>query len=176
MRRLLAAELRQMAIGQGKIAVTPLQVANMMATIARRGVYVPPSLTAEQAHDAGSIDLEVNPEHIKLVIDAMEAVVHESGGTAYRVRELRETGLRIAGKTGTAEYDQNITDDWRCWFAGFAPVDDPQIAFAVVIEHGDSGAKIAGPRAAELLHLCIEHGYIKTASLAEISLRSASPP
>ncbi len=179
LRRLLAAELRQMAIGQGKIAVTPLQVANMMATIARRGVYVPPSLTVDQAQDAGSIDLEVNPEHIKLVIDAMEAVVHESGGTAYRISELHDTdlgGLRIAGKTGTAEYNRNITDDWRCWFAGFAPVDKPQIAFAVVIEHGDSGAKVAGPRAAELLQLCIDHGYIKTVSSADLSLRSASPP
>ena len=175
LRKLSAAELRQMGIGQGLIAVTPLQVANMMATIARGGVYVPPSLTGEQSKNAGSIDLEADPEHIKLVIDAMEAVVHQSGGTAYKISELRETGLRIAGKTGTAEYNQYIKDDWRCWFAGFAPVGDPQIAFAVVVEHGDSGAKVAGPRAAELLKLCIKHGYIKTASTAELSLESSSP-
>ena len=175
LRQLLAAELRQMAIGQGKIAVTPLQVANTMATIARGGVYVPPSLTAQQARDASSIDLQINPKHIKLVINAMEAVVHQSEGTAYRVSQLHKTGLRIAGKTGTAEYDKNVKDDWRCWFVGFAPANDPQIAFAVLVEHGKSGAAVAGPLAAELLQLCIDHGYIKTAPLAEFSL-GASPP
>ena len=173
--KLPAFEARQIAIGQGKLAVTPLQVANMMATIARRGVYFPPRI-ADQQPTATPIDLDCDPANIDLVIEAMEAVVHESGGTAYRIRELRDTGLRIAAKTGTAQYSIAVDNDWRCWFAGFAPADNPQIAFAVLVENGKSGAAVAGPRAAELLQLCIDRGYIKTSSTDQLSLQSSSTP
>ena len=170
-----ADQARLMAIGQGKLAVTPLQVANMMATLARRGKFLPVSIDLEEARNEEArkkraVDLQLDRQNIELVVRAMEAVVHEPEGTAYRISELHETGLRIAGKTGTAEYGQQ--DDWHCWFAGFAPADQPRVAFAVIIEHGDSGARVAGPVAARLLELCIKHGYIKTTYPTDLALQS----
>ena len=171
LRRLPDDEVRQLAIGQGKIAVSPLHVANMMATLARRGVHVSPTLDLNNNHSDKLLRLQFSPQDMDLVIRAMEAVVHESGGTAHGVPELRNLGIRIAGKTGTAQYEED-PKDWHCWFSGFAPADDPQVAFSVVIEHGETGAKTAGPVAAELLRLCVEHGHIKTASSADLSLQS----
>jgi cell division protein FtsI/penicillin-binding protein 2 len=111
-----------------------------------------------------------------LVLEAMQAVVHEIGGTAHSISELRDLGSSVAGKTGTAQYGLPDLEDYRCWFSGFAPANDPQIAFAVVIEHGQTGGKVAGPVAAKLLELCAQHGYIKTASSADLSLQSISGP
>ena len=167
--RLLADLARQLGIGQGTLAVSPLQVANMMATFARRGFYVPPTLNLAQDRSNQAVQLDFDPRAMDLVLRAMRAVVHE-GGTAGGVSGLRSLGFRIAAKTGTAEYQPDL-EDYRCWFSGFAPADDPQLAFSVVIEHGKTGADAAGPVAAELLRLCAEHGYIKTASSADLSLQ-----
>ena len=163
--RLPAYESRQMAIGQGKLTVTPLQVANMMAALARRGIYKPPRLALEQQNLPDAVQLPCDPRAVDLVLDAMKAVVHEPGGTAFSVPELHNLGFSVAGKTGTAQYHSDL-EDWRCWFAGFAPAEDPQIAFAVVIEHGESGSRVAGPVTGRLLQLCAKHGYIKTSALA----------
>ena len=165
LRRLPDSEARQIAIGQGKLTVTPLHVANMMATIARRGLYKSPRLTAQQKNLPDPVQLICDPQAMDLVLDAMNAVVNEPGGTAYSIPELRALGFTVAGKTGTAQYRPGL-EDWRCWFAGFAPARDPQIAFAVVIEHGESGARVAGPVAARLLKLCEKHGYINPSALA----------
>ena len=159
--RLDVVRARGLAIGQDKLTVTPLHVANMMATLARRGVYLSPSLNLAQEHLREPVSVGLNPDAIDLVLDAMQAVVHEPGGTAHEVPQLRRLGFRVAGKTGTAQYGPTDLQDWRCWFSGFAPADDPQIAFAVVIEHGKTGGSVAGPVAAELLRLCVEHGYIQ---------------
>lgn len=163
--RLPAYEARQIAIGQGKLTATPLQVANMMATLARRGIYKPPRLALEQQTLPDAVQLPCDSRAVDLVLDAMKAVVHEPGGTAFSVRELHDLGFTVAGKTGTAEYSQGL-EDWRCWFAGFAPADNPQIAFAVVIEHGESGGKVAGPIAGRFLELCAVHGYVKPSAPA----------
>ena len=172
---LQAWEARQFAIGQGRLTVTPLQVANMMATLARRGVYIPPSLNIKRNQIDEPTHLDFDPRAMDLVLRALEAVVNESGGTAYGVSELRSLGIRVAGKTGTAEYKPDL-NDWRCWFSGFAPADNLQIAFSVVIEHGSFGAQAAAPVAADLLRECIKHGYIKSSSSAGMSLPSVSPP
>ncbi|NIA07087.1 MAG: hypothetical protein GWP14_05550 [Actinobacteria bacterium] len=176
MPRLEAWQARQLAIGQGSLTVTPLQVANMMATLARRGVYLPPSLDLAQEQLREPVSPAIDPAAMDLILEAMQAVVNEPGGTAHGVSQLHRLDFRVAGKTGTAQYGSKDLEDWRCWFSGFAPADNPQIAFAVVIEHGRTGGSVAGPVAAELLRLCAQHGYIKTVSSGELSLQSSSGP
>jgi penicillin-binding protein 2 len=72
--------------------------------------------------------------------EGLRKVVNENGGTGYRT--VRSAKIEIAGKTGTA---QTPPKGDHAWFAGFAPYGDPQIAFAVVIEHGGHGGAVAGP-------------------------------
>ena len=160
-----AWQARQLAIGQGSLTVTPLQVANMMATLARRGVYLPPTLDLSQDRLTEPLSVPIDPASLSLILDAMQDVVH-GGGTARSVPGLQSLGFRVAGKTGSAQYDLSNPEDCRCWFSGFAPADNPRIAFSVVIEHGDTGGKAAGPIAVKLLESCRDRGYIKGDSSA----------
>ena len=160
-----AWQARQLAIGQGSLTVTTLQVANMMATLARRGVYLHPTLDLSQERLSEPLSVPVDPASISLILDAMQDVVH-GGGTARSVPGLQRLGFRVAGKTGSAQYDLSNPEDCRCWFSGFAPADNPRIAFSVVIEHGDTGGKAAGPVAVKLLESCRDRGYIEGASSA----------
>ena len=172
--KLEASQARQLAIGQGSLTVTPLQVANMMATLARRGLHIAPSLNLAQENISEPLSVPVDPDSVTLVLGAMKAVVHEPGGTAHGVSALQRLDFTVAGKTGTAQYAPPDLDDYRCWFSGFAPADNPQISFSVVIEHGKTGGGAAAPVAAKLLELCRQHGYIRTASSVDLSRRPSS--
>ena len=142
-----------LSIGQGEIAITPLQALNIATTIAGNGrryvprlvsKYIPPNkgepIVVESTIDA---DLHLKPETITIIKKAMWAVVND-GGTATRVAV---PGLNIAGKTGTAQVasqsKRNIPDDQlperlrdHAWFVSFAPVDDPKLALIVLLNHG----------------------------------------
>jgi penicillin-binding protein 2 len=85
-------------------------------------------------------------------------VVHDPHGTGYKSVRLDE--VTVAGKTGTAEAGGNRPD--HAWFAGYAPADHPRVAFAVVLEHGGSGGKSAGPIAREYVRALLETGLIAT--------------
>jgi penicillin-binding protein 2 len=152
------------AIGQGNTRVTVLQLAMAYAAIANGGtLYVPQVLQNVKAPD-GSLsetfqpriirDVGISPEHLALIRRALVDVVQEEGGTAYRARN--EDGVRLGGKTGTAQVvsrkgrAEEATSAWYLdrshgWFAGFAPAEDPQVAFAVLVEHGGSGGSSAAP-------------------------------
>ncbi|HSN82659.1 MAG TPA: penicillin-binding protein 2 [Polyangiales bacterium] len=152
------------AIGQGNTRVTVLQLAMAYAAIANGGtLYVPQVLQNVKAPD-GSLsetfqpriirDVGISPEHLALIRRALVDVVQEEGGTAYRARN--EDGVRLGGKTGTAQVvsrkgrAEESTSAWYLdrshgWFAGFAPAEDPQVAFAVLVEHGGSGGSSAAP-------------------------------
>jgi len=103
--------------------------------------------------------VNIDPEHHKLVMDALSAVVNEAGGTAYRSR-LKD--IKVAGKTGTAQVarlgsvrlKKEQMDYWErdhAWFASFAPVEDPQIAVVVLSEHGGHGGTEAAPAATAII-------------------------
>lgn len=152
-------------IGQGYHVVTPLQLAVATAQLAMGGRRMQPHLLrARQGEfDAGPVatgalavaEESFRPSDIAAVREGMEAVLHAPTGTARAV----SAGIqyRIAGKTGTAQtfglardqvYDENrVAENLRhqALFMGFAPADDPQIALAVVVEHGGSGSKAAAP-------------------------------
>ncbi len=170
-----AGVARGAAIGQGYVLVTPLHVANAIAAIARDGLWLPPLLTLEDlgAHPQGR-QLPFAPEHLRAVQSGMYKVVNESGGTAYkRFREAR-LGIEICGKTGTAQTSKQVRrnpqtgqmevvrDGDMCWFAGYAPAKNPQIAFAIVLEYGDAGGGgEAGPVAIDLIRALMEFGYLR---------------
>lgn len=156
-------ETEHISIGQGFIAVTPLQVANLMATVANGGtLYRPRFADAFLSHDGAFEEvpptvvrrIEVSEATLATVRDGMRKVVLP-GGTA---THYGLAGLRAAGKTGTADVvsaerqDPEIIETKpHAWFAGFAPYDKPKIAFAVILEHGGHGGIEAARVAAELL-------------------------
>lgn len=158
-------------IGQGYMLSTPLQLASATAAVARRGVRLRPraAVRIERSGVAEELPVERLPPvvasgegHWTRVIDGMQRVVHASSGTARRIGE--GIAYRIAGKTGTVQVVRQATrtspDElesipWElrdhALFAAFAPVDDPSIAVAVVVEHGGSGSRAAAPIARTLI-------------------------
>lgn len=145
-----------MSIGQGDMLCTPLQVANMMATVANGGrLYVPHFF--DRAMDADGDLLEsyrpqwretgLRPETLQVVREGMRRVVEGRKGTARRAGLAR---FRAAGKTGTAETGQQGV--FHAWFAGYAPHDRPKIAFVAVNERTSGhGSSHAAPIIADVL-------------------------
>ncbi|MHC4574245.1 MAG: peptidoglycan D,D-transpeptidase FtsI family protein [Planctomycetota bacterium] len=161
-----ASERRYFGIGQGNLRVTPLQVANAMAAIARRGVFRLPRLFIEDPnHSQGSPDnfeteipLGISPGTLDTLYDGMRAVVNEQGGTAakeFAHSGLAERGITVYGKTGSTEKPDHA------WFAGFATDTRGRgIAVAVLVEGGQHGSRDAAPLARDIFRFCIEEGYI----------------
>ena len=159
------------AIGQGNTRVTVIQLAMVYAAIANGGtLHVPQLVEAIENPDGTTVahfepkirrQVHVDPQHLATVMDGMNGVVNEYGGTAFD--ERIEGGVVVAGKTGTAQVSQRRLrpgDDpkraWffrrsHAWFAGYAPADDPQLAIVVLVEHGGDGGKHAAPIAIQVL-------------------------
>ena len=144
--------IRSLAIGQGEILVTPLQMANMAAIIANRGYYITPHLV-KAIQDTNRVYRELNfekkvvdirPEHFNTVIEGMQAVIEETR-LQYTVKL---DSVVICGKTGTV---QNPHGADHSAFVAFAPRDTPKIAIAVYIENAGFGATYAAPIAGLLI-------------------------
>ena len=157
------------SIGQGYVLSSPLQLAVMAARLAN-GKNVKPILTksinGQNIHDLGNIeDLNIEKSHLEIVRKALFKASNDRRGTAYGSRVINDE-YRIAGKTGTSQV-RNITDAERengvtknedlPWkrrdhglFVNFAPYDNPEIAVAVVVEHGGAGSKSAAPIARDI--------------------------
>lgn len=138
------------AIGQGEVLATPLQIANLGATIANRGYFYKPHVVREIK--GASLDSEyttrkytgINPEHFELTVAGMADAV--KFGTCRGIN--LEPQVEVCGKTGTAE---NPHGDDHSLFMGFAPKDNPKVAIAVVVENGRFGATNAVPIARLML-------------------------
>lgn len=155
------SERRWFGIGHGNLRVTPLQVADAMATIARGGVYTPARLIAEPVTTKrASTDLNISSATLAVVYDGMHAVAEEPGGTAYKEFEpvltsFASRGIRIYGKTGSTESPEHA------WFGGFAKDGAGRaIAVAVVVEGGQHGSEDAAPLGRDIFQFCIDAGYI----------------
>ncbi|MDI5898916.1 penicillin-binding protein 2 [Flavobacterium yafengii] len=145
------------SIGQGEVLMTPIQLANMMATIANEGHYYTPHIIKKiEGH---KIDEKfttkhvttIDKKHFKPIISGLFDVYNL--GTA---RSLRVEGIDICGKTGTAENFAKIGGvrvkmEDHSIFVAFAPKDNPKIAIAVMVENGGYGATIAGPIASLMI-------------------------
>jgi penicillin-binding protein 2 len=145
------------AIGQGEVLMTPIQLANMMATVANRGYYYTPHIIKKI--EGEKIDPKFTTKHVT-TIDRKYFEPMVSGlfdvynmGTA---AGLKVEGIEICGKTGTAENYAKIGGvrtklEDHSIFVAFAPKDNPKIAIAVMIENGGFGSVIAGPIASLMI-------------------------
>ncbi|WP_199554312.1 penicillin-binding protein 2 [Sandaracinobacteroides hominis] len=153
------ADTLNMAIGQGYVIVNPLQLAVMTARIAT-GKIVEPRMLAGAPQKAFA-PLPVPLDYLEVVRQGMDDVVNGPGGTA-RASQLNVPGIRMGGKTGTAQV-RRISAGFRggagvpwkyrdhALFIAFAPVDNPRYAISVVVEHGIGGSKAAAPIAKDVL-------------------------
>jgi penicillin-binding protein 2 len=178
------------AIGQGAMSVTPLQLALAYAALGNGGTLYMPQLVRSVETSDGSIVQDfpprirhkaaVRPDDLARVDDALHAVVNESIGTAFPVRD---DALDVSGKTGTAQTGYVATKDvdaktsWylsqnHAWFAAFSPAKAPEISVVVLIEHGGSGPTIAAPMAMEIVR---EYERIQAVRAGRPPPRPATP-
>lgn len=146
------ADLARLAIGQERLAVTPIQMATVAASVANDGVRMEPRLARIFRDRLGRVKKRIDPERAQRVMsrdtaaelnEMMRRVVEGGTGQAANIGDLR-----MAGKTGTAE----VPNGNQAWFIGFAPYDDPQYAIAVTIEETEGfGGTVAAPIAADVL-------------------------
>jgi len=145
--------VRSLAIGQGELLITPIQMANMTATIANRGFYITPHLV-KAIEGEGPIGDQYLQRHYTTidssfygpVVDGMDLVVN--GGKGSTARNARIEGITVCGKTGTAE---NPHGNDHSIFIAFAPKDNPKIALAVYVENQGFGTTYAAPIASLMI-------------------------
>ena len=158
-----AIDIGRVAIGQERLLASPLQMAEVAATIANEGELMQPQLLQEAKDPDGRTIEELDPDVQTRVVsedtaaqvaEMMTNVVNEGTATGLSVSTGAGT---LAGKTGTAEIDVAASLN-RPWFIGFAPVDDPQIAVAAMIEEctGCFGGEVAGPIATQVMDSLLE--------------------
>lgn len=148
-----------MAIGQGELLLTPIQMANMTAIIANRGFYITPHIIKSIEGEA-KIDsvfttkkyCSINPEAFEDIVEAMEMVIKNKKGTANNVF-IKD--LKFCGKTGTAE---NSKGKDHSIFIGFAPKENPKIALAVYVENQGWGSAWAAPIGALIVEKYLRGG------------------
>jgi penicillin-binding protein 2 len=148
-----ALTLISLAIGQGELLMTPLQMANMVACIGNRGYYYIPHVV-RQIEGVDTIESRFNKKHIipvdtanfGLVIRGMELAVNGGAGSTAGIARLPD--IVVCGKTGTAQNPHGLSNSV---FVAFAPKDNPKIAISVYVEHGKWGATYAAPIASLMI-------------------------
>jgi penicillin-binding protein 2 len=170
-----AGETLSTAIGQSFVLATPLQMVRMVAAIFNGGRVYEPQIIRWIGKDDELVytsapklkaEIKVNPENLALVKEGLIGVVNERHGTGGRARIK---GVTVAGKTGTAQVvnletekelltDGEIPEEFKdhAWFVAVAPVEDPQVALAIVVEHGGHGGSAAAPIAKEMIVAYLE--------------------
>ena len=136
----------QLAIGQGLLLVTPLQMALVAATIANNGKVYQPHLLKKEGTPEPLRKMEWSEEALAVVKGGMRDVVMQGTGRRVQVR-----GTDVSAKTGTAEVDVKGARHKNTWLMAFAPSEAPRIAIAMVIEDGESGGKTVAPLVKEVL-------------------------
>lgn len=176
-------ETINVSIGQGSVLSTPLQLATMVSRLVNGGKGVLPWLVkyadGAQIHNGEYPDLNLNPNHLKLVMEGMWQVVNSQSGTAYgsRLKMTDHPEWEMGGKTGTSQVkritmamrnagvkneDLPWKDRHHALFVGYAPTNAPRYAIGVVVEHGVGGSKAAAPVAKDLLTLALQRDPAKS--------------
>ncbi|SHH58196.1 peptidoglycan D,D-transpeptidase FtsI family protein [Clostridium grantii] len=147
-------EIAQSAIGQGTVLATPFQMALIAATIANDGIMKESFLVSEVLDGNGSSIKSFNQQNSTRIIPAEDASVIKG-----YMREVVENGtgsnaaiddIQVCGKTGTAEYSSD-KDKTHAWFVGFAPMENPKVAIAVIVEDGGTGGSLSAKIAREVI-------------------------
>ena len=161
--KLNKAQLALSSIGQYDVAASPLQMAMVSAAIANDGVLMDPYIVSNvrshdlkpiETHEAQVLSKAMTPENAKELQQMMAAVVSEGTGHNAQI-----PGVEVAGKTGTAQSDPKRKP--FAWFTSFAPVDDPKVAVAVIVEDADiprndiAGGRVAAPIAKAVMEAAL---------------------
>jgi penicillin-binding protein 2 len=167
-------ETPSVAIGQGYLTTTPLQLANMMAAVANGGTLYRPRIVNKVESIDGTMVREYGPEKIRTISlkpatlqrvqTALADVVRGKGGTG---GAARSNMVSVAGKTGTAQVVEmkaaylkseqlSYFNRDHAWFVAYAPVENPQVAIVVLVEHGGHGGEAAAPMAKKVFEKYIE--------------------
>jgi penicillin-binding protein 2 len=163
-------ETLTIAIGQGFLLTTPIQILNLIASVSNGGIlYLPQVIKNIETPDGDIIKacspqeirrIPISKENIDFIKDALWGVVNEPHGTGWRAKI---SGIDVAGKTGTAQVigipqgerkkDEDKPFKFRdhAWFCAFAPKDSPNIAVLILIEHGGHGGSVAAPIARDVI-------------------------
>lgn len=170
-KRWIYGETMPVAIGQGYVLMTPIQLASMVSTVASEGTIYRPMLVKRIVDADGKTLREFAPEKIgstgisaenfRLIKQGLFAVVNESGGTGWAARVGE---VKVAGKTGTSQVvklrDSKKSTPYQfrdhALFVAFAPFENPQIAVSVVVEHGEHGGSAAGPIAGKIIQAWLD--------------------
>jgi penicillin-binding protein 2 len=149
-RKWYAGETISVAIGQGAVTTTPLQLARMIGGVAMGGIFKQPHFLKD-APNVGEEQFQISEPTVEKVTDAMYGVVNEGGGTA---TAIKLPGIEFSGKSGTAQvinYDLRSrlgkTKQFKdnSWFVGYAPRRTPEIVVSVLVQSGGHGSEVAGP-------------------------------
>jgi penicillin-binding protein 2 len=148
-----ALNIISLAIGQGELLVTPLQMANMVAAIANRGEYITPHLVKSISNN--DIDTtyrkkhntHIKKKHFETVIDGMEMVISGDKHSTGKLASI--DSISICGKTGTVQYSRIKKE--HSVFVAFAPKKNPKIAIVVYVENGTWGSRYGAPIAGLLV-------------------------
>ena len=146
----------QMAIGQGYLLTTPIQILNLTCAMANQGRVLQPHLLYQildektgqprlEYREEELVQVPFRKEDMDLVRKSLEQVVESTGGTG---KKARISGIEIAGKTGTSE---NPHGENHAWFTAYAPASDPRVAVMVLVENGGEGGVVAAPIAKRVM-------------------------
>ena len=161
-KRWYPGETLPVAIGQGAVTATPMQVARSMAAAVNGGKVLKPRVVRKvSASDGRVFEEHIEPEVVRdlsTYIDAsvfkevrrgMEGVVSDKRGTGHRAALPEIAGVSVGGKTGTSQVGTKEED--HAWFAGYAPVQNPSIVVAAIVENGGHGGATAAPLVRQVL-------------------------
>jgi penicillin-binding protein 2 len=184
------------AIGQGATTVTVLQLALAYAALANGGTLYQPQLVRAVETSNGTVvqefnprvrrQIDIRPENLKLVQDALKAGVNDVAGTSRHAAEQANlTDIDVAGKTGTAQVSHHLARGaeaekvWyfnreHAWFGSWAPVKSPEVAVVALVEHGGTGGKHAAPIAFEAIRAY--HEFIQNGQAAPRKSAAAPVP
>jgi penicillin-binding protein 2 len=195
-RKWYAGETISVAIGQGAVSVTPVQLANMIGGIAMGGLFHRPHVAFQDQlralglnpPDTSPHDFPLSEETVGALKSGMWAVVNEGGGTG---AAARSPGIEISGKTGTAQVvSQNLEKSAKssefkstAWFVGYAPADNPEIVVAALVMRGEHSA-VAVPIAREVIKAYFDKklgpkvpgNQMETQARIMSQLRPSAPP
>jgi penicillin-binding protein 2 len=185
-------ETLSVGIGQGYVLTTPVQLASMIATVANEGTVYQPHLVKRIVNSEGRSLKEfppkilrttgIKPENYRLVKEGLFAVVNEAHGTGGMAR-LAE--VQVAGKTGSAQvvklHDSRGGTPYQfrdhALFVAFAPYKNPEVAVAVIVEHGEHGGSAAAPIAGAVLRAYFEgKGVIRKSTAKSAGAEAAAEP
>lgn len=181
--RWFPGDTANVSIGQGALALTPLQMACFIASLARSETTTRPTLLHREPQVRQHTEPDgLTPAQRSAILAGMEAVTNTGTGRILQIPKFRVPGLRIAGKTGTAQKRSAAGTLNFAWFVGFVPLDNPQVAIAVIME-GDTpgedfgGGRHAAPVAGAIIRAWAEkHGhYSPTAEAAAAPTPRSAP-